>query len=88
MAAGFRPNSIGLLKSSDEVGQFILGIPAAAKICNGPCARREIGWRAYGEGGLEFMHRVSDLAQDQGANGALIDHWWDNIGGSLGIWWC
>ena len=56
--------------------------------CEAPFRPRGIGWRAYAHGGLDLMHRVSDLAQDAGASGAIIDKWWDRIGGPNGTWWC
>jgi hypothetical protein len=47
---------------------------------------REIGWHAYASGGLELMHKVSDLMEETGVGGATLDKWWDGIGGPKGTW--
>lgn len=47
---------------------------------------REIGWHAHAVGGLEFMHRVSDLMEKAGGSGATLDKWWDGIGDPKGTW--
>jgi hypothetical protein len=50
---------------------------------------REIGWWAFACGGLDLMHRVSDLAEEAGGEGWVIDKWWDNIGAwEHGGVWC
>lgn len=44
---------------------------------------REIGWKAYAIGGLDFMRHVFEMAEAQWEGtwrGSVFDKWWDGIG--------
>ena len=45
---------------------------------------REMGWQAYADGGLELMRQVCGLTEEAGA---IVDKWWDRIGGKGGGKW-
>jgi hypothetical protein len=51
---------------------------------------REIGWNVYANGGLDLMHRVSDVMEDLSPDtfaGSILDKWWDGIGSHVnGVW--
>jgi hypothetical protein len=53
---------------------------------------RDVGWRAFAIGGLDFMHKVADrmeeLRPDTTWHGAILDKWWDNIGCDERGFWC
>jgi hypothetical protein len=48
---------------------------------------REIGWRVYSHGGVELMQQVCGLTEEAGGSGAILDKWWDGIGGENGGAW-
>ena len=43
-----------------------------------------MGWQAYADGGLELMRQVCALTEEAGA---IVDKWWDRIGGKGGGKW-
>jgi hypothetical protein len=47
---------------------------------------REVGWRAYAYGGLDFMRQVFDRAKLDSRSAGTLDHWWNGIGWGRLTW--